>query len=260
MANRNSYFKSSCICACDVKQPSAYEPRQKVGDELFFKKGWGGNMAMMGCKSPLSDVICYDTLPFGTDVEPSDKQGFAKINNELEEQHLDRSYHQIQYAKKGDACEIAFTSDDPRLIDVPRAQRVALNSPPFNSGMNLTKIYTDPRMGEYGKHYRSYRDINTGDIVYYVDKSIEDPFFNPNFVTSAQMKATLYRDPMGEIKPQFERYPLKPDNHLNTTKCEYDGGLSWISDSQEFRQDLMSYQMRKHNEQRWSSMWTSTVE
>jgi len=215
---------------------------------------------MVGCKSPLSDVICYDRIPFGTDIEPSDKSGFTKINNKLEEQHLDTSYTRVQYTGKDDKCEFAFESDDPRLFDVPRSQRMGLNTPPFNSGMNLTKIYTDPRMCEYGKRYRSYRDINTGQIVYYVDKSIEDPFFEPNFVTKAQMKATLYRDPMGEIKPQFERYPLKPSKHLDTTRCEYEGGLSWIEDSQEYRQDLMSYQMRKHNEQRWSPMWTPIVD
>lgn len=256
MTNRNSYFTSACVCSCDVEQPSVYEPRQLVGEELFARKGWGGNMAMVGCKSPLENVLCYNKLPFSTDVEPQKKEGFVKINNKLEEQHLDRSYHVVPYEKYGDECAVAYVSDDPRLIDVPRGQRVGLNAPPFNSRMNLTKIYTDPRMREYGKHYRSYRDINTGDIVYYVDKSIEDPFFEPNFVTKAQMKATLFRDPMGEIKPQFERYPIENANHMNTTKCDYDGGLSWISDSQEFRQDLMSYQMRKHNEQRWSPMWT----
>lgn len=256
MTNNGSYFKSSHVCPCVDERQNIYEQREDVGKKLFLKKGWGGNMAMIGCKSPLSDVVCYDRIPFSTDIEPVDKKGFEKINDKLEGQHLDTSYSRVQYAEKGDKCEYAFESDDPRLFDVPRGKRMALNTPPFNSSMNLSEIYTDPRMCEYGKHYRSYRDINTGQIVYYVDKSIEDPFFEPNFVTRAQMKATLYRDPMGEIKPQFERYPLKPSDHLNTTKCDYDGGLSWISDSQEFRQDLMSHQMRKHNEQRWSPMWT----
>ena len=255
--NRNNYFKGECVCSGEKQPSNVYEPRQQVARELYQKKGWGGNMAMVGCKSPLSDMFVYDRMPYETDIEPNtDKQGFVKINNKLEKQHLDPNYCRIKYAKNGEECEYAFTSNDPRLIDVQRGQRVAINSPPFNSAMNLRQIYTDSRMKEYGKNYRSYRDINTGQIVYYVDKSIESAFFEPNFVTKAQMKATLYRDPMGEIKPQFERYPIEKVNHLNTTKCEYDGGLSWISDSQEFRQDLMSYQMRKNNQQRWSPMWS----
>lgn len=256
--NKSNYVKSSCVCSCDEKlQPHNYQQRKKVAETLYNKKGWGSNMVMIGCDNPLNNVLCFDRMPLSKDIEPQNNSGFVKINSELEGQHLDKTFQLVNYGKNGSECETAYTSDDPRLIDVPRGMKMGLNSPPFNSAISIKKIYTDPRMKEYGKNYLSYSDINTGDIVYYVDKSIEDPFFKPNFPTKAEMKATLYRDPMGEIRPQFERYPIKPANHLNTQKCTYDGGLSWISDSQEFRQDLMSYQMRNQNEKKWSAMWSS---
>lgn len=59
------------------------------------------------------------------------------------------------------------------------------------------------------------------------------------------------------MKPRYERKPLTCTSHLNTTRNNYSGGLSWIEDSQEFREDIISKQMAKNNQQRWEPRWTN---
>jgi len=56
---------------------------------------------------------------------------------------------------------------------------------------------------------------------------------------------------MGSIKHQYNRKKI----YNNNKKNKYNGNLSWLEDSLEHREDLMSLQMRKINQERWSNMW-----
>jgi hypothetical protein len=60
---------------------------------------------------------------------------------------------------------------------------------------------------------------------------------------------------MGAIKPHYERVPLKCNDYLTSEKRIYDHCLSWMDDSTSFREDIMSLQMSKMNEQKWTSRW-----
>ena len=60
---------------------------------------------------------------------------------------------------------------------------------------------------------------------------------------------TLYQDPMGAIKPQWNRYPQSTEN-----SCDW--GTSFMKDSQFHREDILSLQMRKMNEQRYAPRWS----
>ena len=112
----------------------------------------------------------------------------------------------------------------------------------------------------YGKNYRTYTDIKSGQIVYYVDKEIQDAFFNPLFENNSTAVGTVYVDPMGSIKPQYDRIPIYNNNVLDTdNNTHYKGGLSWIQDSCESREDLIALQMRKHNQSRYEPRWTGNV-
>jgi hypothetical protein len=151
--------------------------------------------------------------------------------------------------------KVLYSSIDPRLIDVPRGMRVNLDVPPIDSTVHLNEVYTKPELAKYGQGYRSYSDINAGQITYYVDKSIQDPLFNPNFTIPAKVDATLLQDPMSAMKPQYNRTPLFASDHLDTKRVGYNGGLSWMEDSLEWREDLMARQMRKRNQERWEPRW-----
>jgi hypothetical protein len=137
-------------------------------------------------------------------------------------------------------------------------QVLTLDTPPFDSTVKLADIMTDKRLDEYGQGYRTYSDIDGGYMGYYIDKSIEDPFFGPNFMQPAYNNAVLYQDPMGNIKPQYYRKPVRNINVMDTKPVMVDaqnGCLSWIRDSVEQREDLMARQMAVRNQQRWEPRW-----
>lgn len=237
------YPQSSCQC---------YNCSKK--NYHFPTSGVPTNLSVRNCNIS-SYYDCFDRRPFKQAIEPHLKEGFNIYNPEVALQSYAPEFQKIA-CKNDKDCSTVYISTDPRLIDVPRSQLLPLDRPPYDDTVKLENVYTDKTLRRYGKDYRTYSDINAGQITYYTDKSIEDAFFQPNFSTSATMVGTMYKDPMGAMKPQYDRYPLKCDNHLNTDKDSYDGGLSWISDSMEFRQDLMAKQMRKSNQTRWSPRWT----
>jgi hypothetical protein len=167
----------------------------------------------------------------------------------------DPLFVQVDCPERG-FCKKAYTAPgDGRLIDVPRGIQTTLDRPPIQDSVKLDEIYSD-KLKNYGTGYKTYSDINAGQIMYYINESQEDPFFSPNFTTSAKVEATLYQDPMSSIKPAYKRVPLKSVNPLTNDNKNYEGGLSFIQDSQEHRADLMSKQMWKTNQQRWMPRWS----
>ena len=56
---------------------------------------------------------------------------------------------------------------------------------------------------------------------------------------------------MGSVKQQYDRQPLNYYDPINSDKNYYKGGLSWLQDTQEHREDILSKQMNKINEQRF---------
>jgi hypothetical protein len=217
-------------------------------------EGHPTNLSVRNCNiSPYFD--CYNKQPFlkTTGPNPKDK-GVYVLNPQLMNN---------QYAKdfKGYKCpsygcpDDTWVSLDPRLISASHSgQMLTLDAPPIESGITLSEINTDKSLNNYGKNYGTYSDINAGQITYYINKEQQEPFFGPNFTTPAPTYGFLYKDPMGAIKPQYRREYTLPDP-LNTQKTSFEGGLSWIEDSNSQREDIMSKQMIKRNEQRWEPRW-----
>lgn len=262
-----NYPKSSCDCFSCSK--NIYN--------VNVNNGIPTNLGVTNCYiSKYFD--CYNKVPFKQAIEPTDKCGFDIINPQLMLENYATDFQKVNcnkeeekklcntgccYSNKKECnnncnpnCNTVFISTDPRLIDVPRAQITPLDAPPFSGEIPLSEINDNPILNRFGKDYRTYSDINAGQITYYTNRATEDAFFNPNFVSSANMVGTIYQDPMGAIKPQYERFPLKCNNPLNTSNTNYQYCLSSIDDSTEHRQDLMARQMRKMNEQRWAPRWT----
>lgn len=238
------YPKSSCNCykctntaySCDTN-------------------GVPSNMSIGNCEIP-SLFQCYDRESFRFDIEPRDKHGYNYLNPDVITDKYSSDFKSVECSGKQGCPKKQYASTDPRLISASHGGQVlTLDRPPIETQPRLNTIATDTKLNDYGKGYRTYSDINAGQIMYYVDKSIQDPFFEPNFTTSARAYGTLYRDPMGAFKPQYDREPLISPDHLNTMKDSYGGGLSWIKDSMEHREDLMARQSRKRNQERWEPRW-----
>jgi hypothetical protein len=150
-----------------------------------------------------------------------------------------------------------YKRQDPRLMDPIRNSLIKLDRPPFRSTFFIqsqrypSESYTDiyeKKYNEYGENYHTYNDIKAGQITYYIDPLIMDPYFSPNFTIDSDIQGVLYRDPMGSLKPTYVRKAVKMPN-------EKYNPLSSIRDSAVFREDIMASNMAQINQNRWSSRW-----
>lgn len=242
MAEVYYYSKSSCDCFdCEKK------------DYLCDKKGVPTNMSIRNCE--LSSMYnCYNNQVFKCGLEPNENKGYDILNSKVFDNKYATDFQQISCSGKQSCPKIQYASPDPRLISVAHGGQVlTLDRPPYESETKLENISSDKKLNNYGQNYSSYSDISGGDIVYYTNKSLEDAFYYPNFSTSTNTTGYLYRDPMGGLKPQYIRNPLV----CNIEPRKKGGCLSWIEDSGEHREDLISLQMLKRNQERWSPRWSS---
>jgi hypothetical protein len=241
----DKYYKSSCNCHnCTRKKY-----REPAGNPT--------NMSVRGCNFS-QYYNCYDENFFRSNIEPRYKTGYESINPEVIQDKYAKNFALISENKSRlpKSCENAYISSDPRLISASHnGQVLALDRPPIDSTVCLDDLNNE-NLKEYGKNYNTYSDINAGQIEYYIDKSRSDPFFNPLFTIPSKSIGKVYKDPMGSMKPQYNRHSLVCNSMLDTTNDNYSGGLSWIQDSTSHREDLLSLQMRKRNEQRWMPRWT----
>jgi hypothetical protein len=247
------YPKSSCNCKKDI-----YTVRVD---------GIPTNMSVYDCDFP-DYFQNYNNLKFRSDIEPSDKTGYDYINPQVYTEKYNTDFQPINSDSSADYIPLpngwmepckgmnqVFTND-PRLNSASHAQWITLDKPPIDSSMKLYEIPYDKKLDNYGQGYNSYNDINAGQIMYYVDKSIEDPFYKPNFITSSQIDGTLYKDPMGGLQPRYYRTNLKDDDNIGPVRDNYEGCLSWMQDSLNQREDIMSLQMGKMLKQQWTPRYS----
>lgn len=251
MQGIKTYPDSSCDC---------YHCTDKVFQNPV---GQPSNMSVPNCEFSKS-FDCYDRQSFRQDIEPkpinfAPGTQFYEINTQAITSKYSPDFTKVDCQNRNGGCQMTqFASTDPRLISAAHGGQVmTLDRPPLNSTVRLSNVYNENLRG-YGQGYNTYSDIEAGDVLYYIDKSIQNPFFNPNYVTSATMKGTMLKDPMGAMKPQYDRYPIRCNNPITSDKTSFDGGLSWIQDSTGFREDLMALQSRKRNQEVWAYRWPAS--
>lgn len=244
------YPKSSCNC---------YKCTAKKYD--FPTKGIPTNMSVRDCDFP-AYFECYDDKPFRADIEPRIKQGYTNLNPQVMTQQFARDFHPTSCKERAGCCpEVQWASMDPRLVSASHSGQVqTLDRPPITGDMPLCEVAHSKLLDKFGQNYKTYSDVNAGQVAYYTDASIEDPYFSPNFVTSSLATGTLYKDPMGALKPSYKRTPLTDNDPMGPERDNYEGCLSWMEDSLSHRQDLMSKQMHRRNEQRWMPRWSGKLQ
>lgn len=239
----NDYPKSSCDCYNCTK--NCYEEN----------RGYPTNMSVRGCNFP-KYYECYDKVPFRYDIGPKEKSGYQYLNSDVLTDKYSPDFVPVNCPNNKTCNNPVYASSDPRLISAAHnGQVLTLDRPPINSAMKLSEIPVNKSLDNYGKSYRTYSDINAGQIMYYIDDTFKDPFIKPLYATSAKTYGTMYKDPMGSMKPQYDREPITCNDPLDTHNSIYEGELSWIQDSTSFREDIMSKQMRKSNQQRYEPRW-----
>jgi len=233
------YPKTSCPCA-------------DCGSPCEKPVGLRSNISVRGCTIPKC-LDCSSRIGLGTEIEPTNKKGWTQINPQVYTEKFAEGFGKVP-CKQASCPDVTYISPDPRLYSVTENAYLRLDRPPISGRVHLNDIYSK-KWDSYGLGFKNYEDIQDGQIEYYIDKSIQDPYFNPLFAEKAQEVAVLYQDPMYSLKPEYTRIPLKTENPTVTTPECYPYCLSFIQDTQSHREDLLSYQMRRRNQERWETRW-----
>ena len=192
-------------------------------------------------------------------IDARDTRSYANLyKDDVSENHLN-----IDGVLGFKGVQNIYTSTEPdgRLVLVPAGGEIlVLDKPPKYENMPVNdSIYTDPRMTDYRtKVYQDYTDIKSGDAIYYLPGTHSDAYYGPNYVNPMIVEGVLYKDPMGSINPEYIRKPIINYNVLDTKKNNY-GELTWIRDSQETREDLMSLRDRNINSKRYNPRYTGQI-
>ena len=145
------------------------------------------------------------------------------------------------------------TVPDDRLYDTSRNYNMKLDIPPIQVFYDLKHDNMDgsKKLHNYGRGYTDYKSVNAGEIQYYIDKDIADPFFAPVYGMPSKTTAYAWDDPMGTTKVQFEK---KFDN----SRQKHTNMLSSVEDTTKHRDDIMARQQRTHNERRYDLVYAAT--
>lgn len=237
------YPKTSCPCEnCD-------------DNKCEKPKGVRTNMSVRGCSRP-GCMDCHNRVTLGGSIQPRKKHGWVQLNPQVYTDKFDPTFGKIACNQDKNCVDPSYISADPRLYSTTLGNYLPLDRPPINGNVQLNNIY-NPKWDGYGQGYTPYSMIRDGQIEYYVDRSIEDAYFEPVFATKAKETAVLFVDPMGSRKPEYSRSPLvNTENPTVSTPNYYPDCLSFIQDTQSHREDLMSLQMRKRGQERWSTRWS----
>ena len=252
MANKiNLYPETSCPCG-------------NCGSRSFpMALGEPTNFSVNSCRVP-PVFTCYSRLELSSNVQPQNKQGWYQLNPEVYTSKVAEGFDRINCGVCANVPDkynngTSYISIDPRLYSSTRADYLPLDRPPTDGKVHLKDVY-NKAYGNYGAEdnggFEQYTHIKDGDITYYIDKSIEDPFYHPVYSEPATATSILYQDPMSAMKPEYNRKALvNTENPTTTTPISYPYCLSSIQDTQSFREDLIALQQRKHNQEKWSARW-----
>jgi len=140
-----------------------------------------------------------------------------------------------------------FYPNDGRVVDVIRNIPVVLDKPAVSGSVRPNDVSSfDNR--NYLSEYKSYSDIKNGQITYYTDSSIDQPFNSPVYTISSMVDKVIRKDPMDSVKPEYIKTPISTTLHHISRDQNTRDALS-------HREDLMSRQQNLYNRTSWTNRW-----
>lgn len=133
---------------------------------------------------------------------------------------------------------------DPRLIDPIRDIHMVLDRPPYQprNVQPLQNMYGDCQHHIAPKIYNNgYESIYAGDYQYYIDPTQAQAYDNPEYALQRAVVPFVYQDPMGALKPQYDRVPMFQNNQ-NISDYTFD------QDQINFREDMIERLQRTMNQ------------
>jgi hypothetical protein len=230
-----------------TSDPNALPPKNLMINKTPISM-YGPGMVNVPERTKYTQNIQPNIYSFSDTAEPINANMGISYNPDLPPRVVDQVamsdgayplYHRIdpQLVREGGISK-------QRLEEMPRRTQWSAKYSTYDTidgSVNFEDIY-DPRFTGYGDEYRSYVDINLGNVQYYY--SDIDAYRDPNFGTRSKVDFIDFVDPMGRIKPEYSRQVGLNDVKENV-QSQYD------ADSIYFREDLMERLMRKRNQELW---------
>lgn len=141
---------------------------------------------------------------------------------------------------------IGWISKDSTTLDAQKAVRMCLDSVPMNSYQkDYWAIYDKNSDINRYKSVYYYREDLPGQIQYYIDPEMTNPFFSPLFPKNTRALGSVYIDPMNNTHYDFRRSngSCGPKQPLDCNDCE----IAEFRDLQEHREDILANIMRPRN-------------
>ena len=236
----DNYPQSSCNCEnCPQTPPIQYWPVTESGDV------YTNNLGLLECEQ-LNDVkscTSNNMVDWSKQPVPWTKDPIVILNKDF---GLKKATNFFTDPNSRNNCETdnGVTAYDPRLIDVMRGGVYqTLDTAPYTGDTLLKNIYNED-LRNYGRNYTNYPSINAGQIRYYVDKDIVDPFFSPVSTIRSDVKTEMYVTPMTSFWPTYTKIPFTQDNR-------YISKQQFTRDTVSHREDLMARQMSVMNRQKF---------
>ena len=145
-----------------------------------------------------------------------------------------------------DRSNIGWISKDSTTLDAQKAVRMCLDSVPINSYQkDMWSIYDKNSDINRYKSIYYYREDLPGQIQYYIDPEMTNPFFSPLFPKNTKALGAVYIDPMNNTHYDFRRSngSCGEKQPLNCNDCE----IAEFRDLQEHREDMLANIMRTRN-------------
>ena len=134
---------------------------------------------------------------------------------------------------------------DSRMVDA-RGMRLELDQPAKVGAVHMDDVYKIDNSG-YGGVYQTYSAMNNGNIAYYVDSAVSQPFFDPVYTLSSTVTKQVLTDPMTNPKPDYSK--TVGQTLRSVVNDQY------ARDQLSFREELMSRQQNLYNRTSWTNRW-----
>ena len=216
----------------------------KISDSPLCSGYEDGRIVVKRGMEPRNQITMTDVCPFNNECKDNSQYQY------LNQRGVKPSPFFQESSKPGEFLKKTYVSDvyDSRLVDAGRGGFVqTLDSKPLQVYYDLIhdNISQNPELDNYGLGYKGYSTVNAGELQYYIDQELAQPFSSPAFGLPSESYGYEWTDPMGSRKPEYVKtYPRKP------TLC-----LSWLQDSQSQREDVMSLQQNLYNRTRYDTFF-----
>ena len=233
--------------------PKTFCSNNNCDKEYSIQKGNPTNLSVSNGEVP-SFFNCYSKVELNKRISPvkEDINNIYLLNPNQYNNKIAVGFDKVDCKTNSTPT---YISTDPRLYNSARAEYLHLDRPPIDGNIKLKDIY-NKNLNHYSLSSKPYTEIDDGQISYYIDDSIANAFHKPVYSEQSTQITNLYQDPMGSIKPEYNREALiNTENPTTTLRKDFPEHLSFIQDTQSFREDLTALQQRKNNQTKWSARW-----